>query len=626
MQKYNKKQLAILTTLLFLIVVAIPLMITHFSKQQIIKSKAALEGTRVEFVDTSGSLIQESTTKNVRLKLTYVLPSPFPSPSPQPSVAPSPLLGNDYTMKVLVIKYFPLTSDGQNIDVTVTGDVGETYTTIKQRTINITNNLVNSLPEASSYLGYKDNSSTPSLNYQVVDTKEYTQAVPMVTDGTRRPDYSKIMTDNSICSYVNQGVSEVWLWAYQGPSYPGGGGAYLSISESKMSGPFGDISNSPRYNDMPQCGKTYRVYTFNYRNGTAEAMESWGHQMEAEMDVVDSGLFRGKFQGPNYPQTLGINGRCGSVHNPPNARFEYDKNNPTSQKSDCLDWNPDGEGTLFDISCQNWTCIESEDPPRKYMIWNWQNLPGRNNTKTYQGKPLRNFWDIHGDFDRVMGFDRTIFASQSSVQGVSIVFAQSASFPANFRVANFESELLNETGQVFDTNPKIIDWTLTEGFGQKTVFVQFKVNEAWESAISASINYISPSPNAFPTPTPSPTSSVVPSTTIPPSLTPTPRPTTTKTPSPTPTSRPSVTPTPFPTPTLTPRPTVTQTSSPTPTINPAIAKYDLNGDGVINSVDIAALIREIRKGPAGWSLQFDFNSDGVLNSFDFAILRKNLGT
>ena len=71
------------------------------------------------------------------------------------------------------------------------------------------------------------------------------------------------------------------------------------------------------------------------------------HQMEAELDAVDvDEIFKSKFQGPNYPQTLGVDGRCGSVHNPPNARVEYDRGNPEPQPSDCLDWDPDGLGEL----------------------------------------------------------------------------------------------------------------------------------------------------------------------------------------------------------------------------------------------------------------------------------------
>lgn len=327
-------------------------------------------------------------------------------------------MDSSYNLGVLVIKYFPLTSNGQNIDSAVTGDVGDSYQVIRQKTTDITNNLLSLIPKSSKYLGYSNQDSQPALNLILNDVKEYTQAVPILGDGTRRPNYNKIMTDNNICDYVdNKNVREVFLWAYQGPNYPGTNTPYLAISESKMAGPFGDISNSFRLNDMPKCSNTYRVYTFNYGRGTAEAIESWSHQIEAEMSEVNSDFFRNKWQGPNYPQTLKVNGRCGSAHNPPNARSEYDRGNTIAQKSDCLDWNPDGLGALSDISCTNWGCsgaTDKDNPALNYMVWNWQNLPGRNNLKNYQGKKIRNLWDIHGDFDRVMRQDKTIFISASN--------------------------------------------------------------------------------------------------------------------------------------------------------------------------------------------------------------------
>ena len=334
-----------------------------------------------------------------------------------------PVMGS-YDMSVLVIKYFPLTADGKNIDIAITGDVGEPYPLIRQRTIDITDTLAVSLGRATSYLGYKDPNAQPALRYLVVDTQEHTEAFPLKPGTTATPDYGRVLLEHDICDYVNmQGVQEVWAFAYQGP------GPQLAISESKMSGPFGDISNSYRLNDMPLCAHTYRVYTFNYGRGTAEALESWGHQMEAELDAVNHDFFRNIFQGPNYPEKLGVPGRCGSVHNPPNAEFEYNRDNGVQHESDCLDWSPDGLGSLSLISCENWGCDYSSDadnPPLNYMVWNWQNLPGRGNAKTYQGQRLRNFWDIHGNFDGIMSSDRTIFVTSGSVGASQLLFVDEA--------------------------------------------------------------------------------------------------------------------------------------------------------------------------------------------------------
>mgnify|MGYP001565261057 FL=1 len=312
-----------------------------------------------------------------------------------------------YQMKVLVLKFFPLTSDGQNIDIWVTGDVGDSYSVIRQKTVDITNNLLSKISTASKYRGYTFTNAIPSLTYQIVDTREYTQAVPIKPriNRPRYPDYYQVLQNNNICSYVSAGVSEVWLWAYHGPL------PSLDIDETKMSSPFGDISNSFRYDDLPHCGRTYRVYTFNYGRGTGEAFHTWGHQIEAELTAVDSYLFRTLFQGTNYPQTVGTLGRCGSVHNPPNARFEYDWSNQTAWNSDCLAWNPWPPGIISAVSCSLWGCSfvnDTNNPQLNYLVWYWQNLPGRGNPVLYNGKPLRNFWDIHGDFDRVLQTERKL--------------------------------------------------------------------------------------------------------------------------------------------------------------------------------------------------------------------------
>ena len=326
------------------------------------------------------------------------------------SVHAATTTNTSYNLGVLVIKYFPLTANGQNIDIKVTGDVDESYSSIKEKTDSISRNLFNFIPKATKYLGYSNPAAPASINFTLVDSKEYTTAVPMVNDGTRKPDYYKIMNDHAICNYVdNRNVREVFLFAYQGPTYPGSSYPYLNISESKMSGPFGDISNSYRENNMPVCQNTYRVYTLNYGRGTGEAVHTWGHQIEAELDEIAPYIQRQLFQGPNYPQTLNVVGRCGSIHNPPNARFEYDYDNPNPHQSDCLNWKPDNQGVLSKISCTNWGCNQNSDtdnPQLNYIVWNLQNLPGAGNTKSLNGIYLRNFWDIHGDFDNVLRSDR----------------------------------------------------------------------------------------------------------------------------------------------------------------------------------------------------------------------------
>lgn len=315
-----------------------------------------------------------------------------------------------YSMRVLVLKFFPIAPDGRHIDITVTGDVGDLVSVIKQRVNSIDSNLVADLTEGSAYHGYADPSAPPALSYRIAAKFEFDQAVPTELDQGNpnypvRPDYRLIMKQNHICTWVDQrGIDEVWMWAYQGPHQ-------LGISESKMSGPNGDISNSARLNDMPICEHTYTVYTYNYGRGTGEAMESHSHQLEAEFAYVDDQLFRQTFEGPAYPGNTSEPGRCGSVHNPPNARFEYDRGDTQPHPSDCLAWDPDGLGPLTDISCANWTCVDNGDadnPVVDYLVWWMQNLPSMDNGLTYQGREMRDWWDVHAAWDDVVTSSRSL--------------------------------------------------------------------------------------------------------------------------------------------------------------------------------------------------------------------------
>ena len=319
--------------------------------------------------------------------------------APEPTDAVPPRV-----VDVLEIAYYPLTPDGKYIDINVTGDVGGLYTSVKAHVTSVSANLADALSQGSAYRGYANPAAPRDLGFHVVASLEFLTPVPSIPssfnpDYPKRADYATIMASFDICDYVvRRGVDEVWIWAYQGPHQ-------LDISESKMSGPYGDISNSYRLDDMPHCGRSYVVYTYNYGRDTDMAVEDHGHQIEAELDHLDRDLFRDLFQGPNYPATLGVAGRCGSVHNPPNARFEYDRSNPNKNPSDCLAWKPDGMGALSQISCANWGCAENGDadnPTRNYMVWWMQNLPGRGNTISYQGNRLRNWWDVYFDFDGVM--------------------------------------------------------------------------------------------------------------------------------------------------------------------------------------------------------------------------------
>lgn len=270
---------------------------------------------------------------------------PTPEPQPEPEPEPRPVPSLNYNIPVLVLKYFPI-RDGK-IDPDVTG-MSDELAVVRARVDKLTTDVAESLEKGSIYHGYEDAEAVPSLHYTIIEEKEFLAAMPLSNKeipwnkGIYRPDYYQILNEINICDYIeNKGVKEVWVWGYHHGN--------LEPAESNMAGPYGDISNSERIDDMPVCNKTYTLYNYNYSRGLSEALEDHTHQIEAVLKYADHNLFWDKFVRPYGSQTE-IN-HCGWTHYPPNGRSDYDWYNEEYVWSDCEDWKPDGSGTEAQINC-----------------------------------------------------------------------------------------------------------------------------------------------------------------------------------------------------------------------------------------------------------------------------------
>lgn len=302
---------------------------------------------------------------------------------------PSTSISSDtiYNIPVLVLKYFPL-KDGK-LDKSIT-DADYTYSFVKEKTDRITKEVAKNLSDGTRYHGYKNSGASPSIMYTVYQAKEFLTPIPKSKQFEPFPNHFKIFADANIniCDYVEaKGIKEVWIWMYHTKE--------ISPIESNMAGPHGDISNSYRQADLPVCKKTYVVYEFNYTRETAEAMESYGHQIEAVFRHVDNTLFWDKFVG-RVKEEVGPR-RCGNIHNPPNSTFEYDRRNIRYVETDCPNWRPEGGGDKVTLNCGTWDCDIT-----KWHVWWMQNIPGKNNDLMYNGKKMRNWWEFIGDFDKAI--------------------------------------------------------------------------------------------------------------------------------------------------------------------------------------------------------------------------------
>ncbi len=317
-----------------------------------------------------------------------------------------------FNIPVLMLSYLPQNPNNPNeLDLSIVGPYlqeGTTINDIKRKITQLSNELISSLEKGSTFHKYKDPSSEPALKHSIIDSKEFLRPILRTTntdflflnnrDWGVTADHYNELKNIDICDYVeNKGVKEVWIWMYhyvpldsnQNPLLDHNR-YYVSPVESNMSGPFGNISNSFRVNDLPLCKKTYTVYEFNYTRGLGEALENYTHQIEAVLGNADYDTFWNKFVGGKNSPTA-----CGWTHCPPNVMpicetHNYDWENRTQIYSDCQNWNPDRTGEAELLDCHTWSGEEcKEDTGTAFKIWWMQNIPQK-------------WWIYIGDFDKAM--------------------------------------------------------------------------------------------------------------------------------------------------------------------------------------------------------------------------------
>lgn len=325
-------------------------------------------------------------------------------------------------MPVLVLKYFPLDNSGSRLDLNIVG-MSEDLSVIRSKVDNLTQTALQTLGAASSYHGYKT-TNEPFLQYSILDSKEYLEALPISANKvpwhandpnpTYRPDYYQIANDINICDYVdNRGVKEVWLWGYHhGKIEPVEADQAMGTDSRKFwnHGSYGNVSNSEQINDLPVCKKTYTLYNYDYNRGLGEMLENHGHQIEEVLKYVDPKVWS-EFRYPYGELAPAINS-CGWIHSGPNTKIEYQLGwaNETTVKSNCEDWHPDGSGEVKDINCHTWygtSCFD--DSGVKFKVWWMQNIPGYNNGIVLKGQKMRNWWEAIYDFDSFIEHGRSLY-------------------------------------------------------------------------------------------------------------------------------------------------------------------------------------------------------------------------
>jgi hypothetical protein len=264
------------------------------------------------------------------------------------------------------------------------------------------NQLFPAMKEASKYHGYSNPRAFAALEYQVQPSAIFIENnPPRNTAYEYSYDYGELFNKYNVCNYAKQNnIGAVFLWAAGQGIYEG------KMYESAVTG----LRQETNGAHLSYCDdKTIVVYGLNYERGLAEALESYGHHLE-EVFSMWRPEYRAwsDFDKPRNDNLWGRGDSCGDVHNPPNARCEYDRSNangwlecgsptaPSSVLSDCQNWKPVGPNQLQNLDCKVWGCSELWNGPdaERYIIWWMQNMPGYANGLTLaNGKPVPSWWD-----------------------------------------------------------------------------------------------------------------------------------------------------------------------------------------------------------------------------------------
>ena len=218
-------------------------------------------------------------------------------------------------------------------------------------------------------------------------------------------DYDKYFQKYDVYNKVNDGTyDEVWIFA--GPC------SGTTLYESMMTGKDAFWLNGA---EMVKAGqRNFATYGFNYERDLDCMLEDAGHRFERTMDQVYFGkgyhpITESNYAGKTYAQlndwekfyandvlTGGkIIAGVGNVHCGPNARYDYDWNNPTQTKSYCEDWlnYPNLKGTTTMVNGSAWG-----DTQEGHHRWWFKHIPHADG-KNSQG--IYNNWWYYFRFDNL---------------------------------------------------------------------------------------------------------------------------------------------------------------------------------------------------------------------------------
>lgn len=264
------------------------------------------------------------------------------------------------------------------------------------------------LEQSSIFHGWEGSNTRREVSVQIVDKVVYNNNSPLKPgqEGSGAADYNKIIDNNNLCVRANSGeFDEVWLWADRS------GGYWESILVGSSERIFW-MNSSPLVRS--DCSDPLAIMGFNYERTVDEALHSFGHRVENTVSYYLDGTSaynttKGdnwyEFDGQGYPcgwengqwtcGTPDLRGYCGNVHFPPTSDEDYGYYDQDTRSFDCPNWNPKHTGQTINGNCSIWGCSH-----RGYLVWWYQNMPGRcNGLDKLDDTKMPNWWWLVYKFD-----------------------------------------------------------------------------------------------------------------------------------------------------------------------------------------------------------------------------------
>lgn len=265
------------------------------------------------------------------------------------------------------------------------------------------------IKDASSFHKYAVPTATPSTEIEVVQVINHQGKRP-TGNGDWEESYKQILQNDNLCDIITtQNIDQLWIWADPRAGFDEAPGQEYAISSNR----FRNLVQPAVIPSTPFCGgaRGFTFFEFDFSRTADLALHSYGHYLEGLIANVQSReLFWQRYAGENSGSFLRSE-RCGNVHFPPNGRNDYDYSNSSYVKSACESWDPALTGTKVRMNCTRWGCTQEG-----YLKWWMQNMPNQNNTLTYLGKKLPNWFDFTYDIDSALNnyaADSTYFTNTS---------------------------------------------------------------------------------------------------------------------------------------------------------------------------------------------------------------------